>query len=71
MRTHRIALMGGDGIGPEVVEAGRQVLDAASRAEGGFEFRFESFDWGSAYYRRTGRMMPEDGLAQLAPFDAI
>ncbi|WP_406857777.1 tartrate dehydrogenase [Alsobacter sp. KACC 23698] len=70
-RTHRIALMGGDGIGPEVIDAGRQVLDALATREEGLRFDFERFDWGSDYYRRNGRMMPEDGLETLRPFDAI
>lgn len=71
MRKHRIAAIGGDGIGPEVVQAGLRVLEAVAQADSGFAFETTSFDWGSDYYRRTGRMMPEDGLAQLAPFDAI
>jgi tartrate dehydrogenase/decarboxylase/D-malate dehydrogenase len=71
MRKHRIAAIGGDGIGPEVVQAGLRVLEAVAQADAGFAFETTSFDWGSDYYRRTGRMMPEDGLAQLAPFDAI
>jgi tartrate dehydrogenase/decarboxylase / D-malate dehydrogenase len=71
MRRHRIAAIGGDGIGPEVVAAGARVLQAVAAAEGGFDLAFEEFDWGSAMYRATGRMMPEDGLARLAPFDAI
>ena len=71
MRTHKIAVIGADGIGPEVVEAGCRVLDALAREDGGFGFAFARFDWGSDYYRRHGRMMPEDGLAKLEPFDAI
>ncbi|HET6223475.1 MAG TPA: tartrate dehydrogenase [Dongiaceae bacterium] len=71
MRRHNIAVIGGDGIGPEVVEAGCRVLETLAAADGGFAFAFERFDWGSDYYRRTGRMMPEDGLAQVAGFDAI
>ena len=71
MRTHRIASMGGDGIGPEVVAAAERVLEAVAAADGGFALDFARFDWGSGMYRRTGRMMPEDGLAQLEGFDAI
>jgi tartrate dehydrogenase/decarboxylase/D-malate dehydrogenase len=71
MRRHRIAAIGGDGIGPEVVAAGLRVLEATAEVDGGFGFDVQSFDWGSDHYRRTGRMMPDDGLAQLAPFDAI
>ncbi|WP_135468048.1 tartrate dehydrogenase [Crenalkalicoccus roseus] len=71
MRRHRIAAIGGDGIGPEVISAGCRVLAAAARADGGFVLEFEEFDWGSDHWRRTGRMMPEDGLRRLEPFDAI
>jgi tartrate dehydrogenase/decarboxylase / D-malate dehydrogenase len=45
--THRIALIGGDGIGPEVVNAGRRVLEALAETESGLSLSFESFDWGS------------------------
>jgi tartrate dehydrogenase/decarboxylase/D-malate dehydrogenase len=71
MKTHRIAAIGGDGIGPEVIGAGLQVLEALARSDGGFELKVEHFDWGSAYYRKHGRMMPGDGLSALRPFDAI
>ena len=71
MRRHRIAAIGGDGIGPEVVAAACRVLDAVAATDGGHGFAFESFDWGSDLYRRTGRMMPKDGLRRLEGFDAI
>ncbi|WP_372623720.1 tartrate dehydrogenase [Falsiroseomonas sp.] len=71
MRRHRIAAMGGDGIGPEVIAAGCRVLAAAAEADGGFAFDVQEFDWGSEMYRRTGRMMPADGLDRLKDFDAI
>src|SRR5918998_91208 len=71
MRTHRIAVIGADGIGPEVIEAGCRVLDALAAEDGGFRFAYERFDWGSDYYRRHGRMMPEGGLARLEGVDAI
>ena len=71
MRSYRIAAIGGDGVGPEVVEAGLDVLGATASAAGGFTLDVTSFDWGSERYRRTGRLMPEDGVDQLRPFDAI
>ncbi|WP_027167913.1 tartrate dehydrogenase [Mesorhizobium sp. WSM3224] len=71
MSLHRIAVIGGDGIGPEVVEAGVEVLEALAASQSGLAFEFRRFDWGSDYYRRNGRMMPQDGLAQLENFDAI
>ncbi len=70
MKTYRIALIPGDGIGKEVVPAGVKVLKAAAEA-GDFALAFEQFDWGCEDYLRTGRMMPEDGLEQLRSFDAI
>lgn len=68
MKTYRIALIPGDGIGKEVVPAGVKVLEAAA---GKFCLSFTQFDWGCEYYLRTGRMMPADGLEQIRPFDAI
>jgi tartrate dehydrogenase/decarboxylase/D-malate dehydrogenase len=68
MKTYRIALLPGDGIGKEVIPAAVQVLNAGAR---GFALSFEPFDWGCEYYLRHGRMMPEDGLETLRPFDAI
>lgn len=71
MRTHRIAAIPADGIGTEVIDAGITVLNALSDRVGEFRFEFTHFDWGSDYYRKHGVMMPEDGLEQLKPFDAI
>lgn len=71
MRRHRIAAVPGDGIGPEVIAAGLDVLQAVARLDGGFALETESFDWGSDRYRKTGRMMPEDGVETLRGFDAI
>lgn len=71
MKSYRIAVMPGDGIGKEVIPAGVEVLHAVAARDGGFRLETELFDWGSDYYRATGRMMPEDGLDQLRPFDSI
>jgi tartrate dehydrogenase/decarboxylase / D-malate dehydrogenase len=68
---HRIAAIGGDGIGKEVIAAGVEVLQALAAREDALELEVTSFDWGSDLYRRTGRMMPEDGLGTLRSFDAI
>ncbi|MFG3151459.1 tartrate dehydrogenase [Streptomyces sp. NPDC048219] len=71
-RIFRIAAIPADGIGKEVVAAGRQVLDAlAAGSEGAFAFDWEEFDWGCEYYARTGKMMADDGLERLKDFDAI
>jgi tartrate dehydrogenase/decarboxylase/D-malate dehydrogenase len=71
MRTYKIAAVGGDGIGPEVVEAGVQVLKVCAERDGRFTLDFQDFDWGSDYYRKHGVMMPADGAEQLRKFDAI
>ena len=70
MRTYDVAVIGGDGIGPEVAAAGLRVIRAAAEADG-FAVRPQSFPWGSAYFRAHGRMMPDDGLDALRRFDAI
>lgn len=71
-RTFHIAAIPADGVGTEVVAAGRTVLDAMAQDSGGaFAFDWTEFDWGCEYYTRTGRMMAEDGLETLQDFDAI
>jgi tartrate dehydrogenase/decarboxylase/D-malate dehydrogenase len=73
MKTYRIALLPGDGIGKEVIPAAVGALEraAASDSAKNLALTFQEFEWGCEYYLRTGRMMPEDGLEQLRPFDAI
>ncbi len=71
MKTHRIATIPGDGIGKEVVPAGREVLVAMMKSDPSLRFDFTDYDWGGDYYRRHGIMMPADGLDQLRDKDAI
>ena len=71
MRSHRIASVPADGIGPEVIEAGLEVLDALTSRDLGFELNIDRYDWGSDYYRKHGVFMPPDGLAWLRTADAI
>ncbi len=71
MKTYRIATIPGDGIGKEVVPAGREVMEALVSAGADFRFEFEDFDWGGDYYRQHGVMMPADGLDALRDKDAI
>lgn len=71
MNTYKIAVIAGDGIGPEVIAEGIKVLETVAEADGSFRFDFTYFPWGCEYYRETGRMMAEDGIEQLAKFDAI
>jgi len=70
MQRYRIASIPGDGIGKEVVPVGLSVLNAAADACG-FKLDVQAFDWSCETYHRTGRMMPEDGIAQLADHDSI
>lgn len=71
MQTHKIAVIGGDGIGPEVISQGIRVLQEAARLDGGFAFDFTEYPWGCEYYLKTGRMMPADGMDRLARHEAI
>jgi tartrate dehydrogenase/decarboxylase/D-malate dehydrogenase len=72
MKSYCIATIPGDGIGKEVVPAGREVLEAVAAASGGaFGFAFENFDWGGDWYRAHGEMMPAEGLQALKGKDAI
>ena len=71
MQTHKIAVIAGDGIGPEVIAEGIKVLNRAAELDGGFKFEFTHFPWGCEYYLKNGRMMAEDGIQQLKNFDAI
>src|SRR6187200_2217036 len=62
--------MGGDGIGPEVIGAGVEVLQALGKAEG-FRLAVKDFDWSSDRYLKHGAYIPDGGLAELKKFDAI
>ena len=64
--THRVALLPGDGVGPEVVAEARKAVDAL-----GLAIEWTELPWGSAYYHRHGQMMPDDGLDVLRAHDAI
>src|SRR6266568_1529072 len=71
MRTHSIAAIPADGIGPEVISSGLRVLEALAKRSGDIAFTIKTFDWGSDYYKKHGVMMPADGLTELKKFDAI
>ena len=67
----RVAVIGGDGIGPEVTDAGIRVLEAAAEGDSSLELEFTRFPWGCEYYLEHGRMMPEDAIETLSGFDTI
>ena len=67
----RVAVIGGDGIGPEVVRAGMRVMEAAAGSDPSLELSFTEFPWSCEYYLEHGRMMPESGIETLRGFDEI
>ncbi|MGO4605580.1 tartrate dehydrogenase [Variovorax sp. 2RAF20] len=72
MSSYSIATIPGDGIGKEVIPAGREVMEAlAAASNGALNFTFEDFGWGGDYFREHGVMMPADGLDALRKKDAI
>jgi len=70
MKTYRIAVIAGDGIGKEVIPVGMEVLGIAAE-RGGFRCEFTELPWGCDYYLSSGRMMDPDGIDQLLRFDAV
>jgi tartrate dehydrogenase/decarboxylase / D-malate dehydrogenase len=64
MKSFRIAVIPGDGIGKEVMPEGLRVLEAVGR-KFDIQWKFDEFDWSCDYHEKHGRMMPEDGLEQL------
>jgi len=64
--THRIAVLAGDGVGPEVVDQARRCVDELGR-----EIAWTDLDWGSDHWLRHGAMMPEDAIDRLLGFDSI
>src|SRR5688572_15750870 len=70
MTVSRIAVIGGDGIGPEVIDQAIRVADASLRKHGG-NVEWNRLPWSSAYYKQTGQMMPPDGWDVLRRHDAI
>jgi tartrate dehydrogenase/decarboxylase/D-malate dehydrogenase len=70
MAVHRIAVIGGDGIGPEVIAQAVRAADAAVRREGA-AVQWTHLPWSTAYYKQHGRMLPEDGWERLAGYEAV
>ncbi|WP_249367028.1 tartrate dehydrogenase [Neobacillus rhizophilus] len=71
MSTYKIAVIPGDGIGPEVLQEGIKVLNKIAELDGSLNFEYTYFPWGCEYYSKHGVMMDEDGIEKLKGFDAI
>ncbi len=69
-KTYSVAILGGDGTGPEVIREGLKVLDAASQACG-FNLDKTPYDFGGARYMRTGETLPDSAIDELRKFQAI
>ncbi|MCQ2379818.1 MAG: isocitrate/isopropylmalate family dehydrogenase [Victivallaceae bacterium] len=70
MKSYKIAVIPGDGTGPEVVAEANKVLDAAG-AKFGFQLDRTFFDWGGDHYLATGEILPDNAVETLRGFDAI
>lgn len=71
MKTYKIAVYPGDGIGVDVTAAAMRVLDAAAQIDGTFKLDQTHFNWGADYYDAHGKPAPDDLLQIVKPFDAI
>jgi tartrate dehydrogenase/decarboxylase/D-malate dehydrogenase len=71
VRTYTIAAIPGDGVGAEVLPEGLAAVRRAGEVTGSFSIETRDFPWSCRYYLETGRMMPEDGIGQLADADAV
>ncbi|HEY3424538.1 MAG TPA: isocitrate/isopropylmalate family dehydrogenase, partial [Negativicutes bacterium] len=71
MITYKVAVIPGDGVGPEVLAEGIKVLKKVAELDGAFSFEFVNFPWGCEYYLKHGKMMDDDGMDRLQQFDAI
>ena len=70
MAAGKIAVIGGDGIGPEVIDQAIRVVDAALKADGA-TYEWNRLPWSSAFYKKTGQIVPDDGWETLKKHDAV
>ena len=64
--VHKVAVIAGDGVGKEVIPEGIKVMEAATPS-----LRFDHYPWGTEYYEKTGRMMPDNALETLHEYESI
>lgn len=69
-KVHKIAVIGGDGTGPEVINEGLKVLEAAA-SKHNFKYQTNAYDFGGERYLKTGEVLPESAIKELSGFDAI
>jgi 3-isopropylmalate dehydrogenase len=70
MKDYKIAVIGGDGTGPEVINEGLKVLSAAAQ-KFNFKYQTQAYDFGGERYLRTKEVLPASAVAELKTFDAI
>ena len=71
MAVHKIAVIGGDGIGPEVIDQAVRAAEVAAGKHDKAELKWTKLPWSTAYYKQHGRMLPEDGWEHLKAYEAI
>lgn len=71
MKKYKIALVGGDGVGPEVVEAAKKVLEATAKKAGNFKLLFHQYPAGYSAFEDTGKALPDETLEGMKSSDAI
>lgn len=71
MKVYSIGVIGGDGIGPEVIREGIRALEHIAALDGSFRFDFTYYPWGCEYYLQHGAMMSENGMDELRTHDAV
>jgi len=69
-KTFNLAVIAGDGIGPEVVNEGLKILDVAGKKHG-FTYSKKAFELGAAFWHKTGEVLPDKTLEELKSFDVI
>src|ERR1035441_3000718 len=70
MKTYKIAVIPGDGTGPEVIREGLKVMQAAA-SKYGFKYEAQNYDFGGERYLSTKEVLPESAVPELKKFDAI
>ncbi|MGY3718070.1 tartrate dehydrogenase [Sutcliffiella cohnii] len=70
-KHYKIAVLPGDGIGPEVMREAIKVIDVLKQMDPSFHIELHSYPWGSEYYLKHGEIMPRDGFQELIKYDAL